>query len=125
MSSLRVRGDTRTCFFSLRAEDIPSIHLPGTKTHIHSYLAWDPVPTWEVGKFLSSLSLCCLEEGAGCSPEPIARFRGTAQSRMDQTSSCLPSMWTIAQWSSHLQRAGWEEAPRSWMAMLSFRPLRC
>lgn len=70
---------------------IPTIHLPATKTPIHSYLAWDPVPTWEVGKFLSSLPLCCLEERASCSSEPIASIRGTAYSRMGQTSSpCLP-----------------------------------
>lgn len=33
-------------------------------------------------KILSSLSLCCLEEGASCSPEPIAGFKGTAHSRV-------------------------------------------
>ena len=106
MPSLRVKGDRpETGFIPLGHRDSPSLHLPGAKIPIHSYQAWDPVPTWEVGKFLSSLPLCCLEEGASCSPEPIARFRGFAHSRVGQASSCLVSMWTIAQWRSHLLRA--------------------
>ena len=81
-------------------KDIPSIHLPGTKTH--PFLpGTDPVTTWEIGKFQSSLPLCCLEEEASCSP---LLDLGTAHSRVCQT-SCLLSMSTVTQWSSHLQEA--------------------
>lgn len=65
MLSLRVKGDRPELDFMLLGHrDIPSIHLP--VKDIHSYLVWDPVPTWEVAKFLSFLLLCCLEEKASC-----------------------------------------------------------
>lgn len=94
--------DQNWVLFPWGLDTFPSITSQG-QTPIHSHLKGDPAPTWEVGKLPSSLPLCCLEERANCSSEPIARVRGTSHSRVGQTS--LPSAWTIAQWSSHLQRA--------------------
>ena len=124
MPSLRIKEDRlELSLIPMEHKDTLNICLPGAKI--------PSIPTLHVtqflpGKFLSSLSLCSLEDGVRCSPKSIARFRSSAHSRMGQTSSCLMSMNIIAPLRSHLPRAvGLEEAPRSCLTNLSYGPLRC
>lgn len=121
MPSLKVKRDRLELgFIPLGPRDIPTIHLPGTKSLIPSHLVWDSVPTWEVAKFLSFLLLCCLEEGPSCSSEPVAKFRGIEWVRPPACFPCGPQPRGAA----NLKReAGLEETPS--LSILSSRSLKC